>query len=56
VPFISLVFLVIKELSIDLKAVKTTREINISIFYIAYKHKYKGRVIHSNILTKAIGL
>ena len=41
---------------IDLKVVKTAREINTGIFYIAYRRKYKGRVIRSNILIKAIGL
>jgi multisubunit Na+/H+ antiporter MnhC subunit len=40
----------------DLKAVKTTREISIGIFYIAYRRKCKGRVICLNILIKAIGL
>jgi hypothetical protein len=40
----------------DLKAVKTTREISTGIFYIAYRYKCKGRVIRSNILTKTIGL
>jgi hypothetical protein len=40
----------------DLKAVKTIREVSIGILYIAYKYKCKGRVICSDILTKAIGL
>jgi hypothetical protein len=40
----------------DLKAVKTAREISIGIFYITNGRKHKGRVIYSNILIKATGL
>jgi hypothetical protein len=38
----------------DLKVIKTTREVNISIFYIAYRYKRKYRVICLNILIEAI--
>jgi hypothetical protein len=40
----------------DLKAVKTAREVSTGILYIAYGRKRKGRVIYSDILTKAMGL
>jgi hypothetical protein len=40
----------------DLKAVKTAREVSIGILCIAHGHKRKGRVIYLDILTKAMGL
>jgi hypothetical protein len=40
----------------DLKVVKTTREVSIDILCIAHRRKRKGRVIYSDILTKAMGL
>jgi hypothetical protein len=56
--FISLILIVLnnKKALYKFKSSKTIREINISIFYITYKYKYKGRVIRSNILMKTIGL
>jgi hypothetical protein len=41
---------------VDLKIIEAVREVYINIFNIAYKHKYKDRVISFNILIKAIGL
>jgi hypothetical protein len=40
----------------DLKAVKTAREVSMGILYIAHRYKRKGRVICLDILTKATGL
>jgi hypothetical protein len=44
----------VEELIVNLKAIETIREVNISIFNIAHGHKRKCKVIYFNILTKAI--
>jgi hypothetical protein len=41
---------------VDLKVIEAAREVYISIFNIAYKHKRKYKVISFNILIKAISL
>jgi hypothetical protein len=47
--------LVVKELPVDLKAVKTTREVSPGIFCITHGRESKCRVIGSNVLTEATG-
>jgi hypothetical protein len=45
-----------EKLAIDLKAVKTAREVSISVFHITYERKSKRKVICFNILTKVTSL
>jgi hypothetical protein len=44
----------VEELTVDLKVIKTIREVSISISNIAYRRKRKCKVIYFNILIKAI--
>jgi hypothetical protein len=44
----------VEELTVDLKVVKTIREVSIGISSIAHGHKRKCKVIYLNILIKAI--
>jgi hypothetical protein len=45
----------VEELSVDLKAVETAREVCPGVLIVAYRRKSQGRIVCSYILAEATG-